>query len=115
MNKQAAANTWLREELRAIRDRFVRKYDDELLELERREAEDLAKEELLYRFQQIEAEEILRTIPQRKAAELAALEKAYQEELLLCKYDADSAKILKELLKAHFALADTPLKGKRVF
>lgn len=113
--EQAAANTWLREELRAIRDRFVRKYDDELLELERREAEDLAKEELLYRFQQIEAEEILRTIPQRKAAELAALEKAYQEELLLCKYDADSAKILKELLKAHFALADTPLKGKRVF
>ena len=113
--EQASADTWLREELRGIRDRFVRKYDDELLELERVEAEALATEELLYLIQQKEAEEILRTIPERKAEELAALEKAYQEELLLCKYDADSARILKELLKAHFVLADTPLKGRKVF
>ena len=55
------------------------------------------------------------TLPERRAAELEALDEQYRREKLAARYDAQAASILKHLLRAHFAQADTPLKGKKVF
>jgi len=86
-------------------------YAQAVADIEARKANELSK--LLKRA----AEEVenRKTILERKAAELAALEEAYQREKLASRYDVQAAEILRELLRAHFAQVVTPLKGKKVF
>ena len=55
------------------------------------------------------------TLPQRREADLARLEARYQAEIKASQYDDQAVEILKELLKEHFRLAQTPLQGKKVF
>lgn len=75
------------------------------------------REKLIARIEKENAEyaERMRTISQRRDAELAQLEEAYQREKLASRHDAETAQILKKLLRAHFAQVVTPLKDKKVF
>ncbi len=59
--------------------------------------------------------EAMRTLPARREAELAALEKRHEAELRAVQRDAQTVEVLKELLKEHFRQAETKLKGKRVY
>ena len=59
--------------------------------------------------------EAMRTLPARRDAELAALEKRHEAELRAARQDAQTVEVLKSLLKAHFRQAETKLKGKRVY
>ena len=58
--------------------------------------------------------ERMKTLPERRAAELAKLEKKHVAELNSSRFDSESVTILRTLLKAHFQMAQTPFKGKKV-
>ena len=50
----------------------------------------------------------------RRLAALAELEGQYTERLRSMRFDPQASEILKKLLKAHFRLADTPLRAKKL-
>lgn len=80
-----------------------------------REAEELAQ--LKQRYQQ-ELDDALRQLDilkEQETAERNALEEQFQAALRRTRFDAVAVEILKDLLKAHFRQAVTPLQGKKVF
>ena len=59
--------------------------------------------------------EAMCTLPARREAELAALEKRFQAENRVVQFDGQTVVILKALLKEHFRQVETPLMGKKVY
>ena len=79
--------------------------------------EETARGEAKRAFERETAEELNRqaTIPERRDAELAALETRYLDQKRASANDPQAVEILKAVLKAHFRQATTPLKGKKVY
>ncbi len=59
--------------------------------------------------------EAMRTLPQRKKAALEELGKQYRDALKRTCRDDEIVGILSAVLREHFRLADTPLKGKKIY
>jgi hypothetical protein len=108
---QAEAEQQYREASVAIEARYAEELEAiDTWEKKRREnlEQDFAQEIARY-------SEAMRTLPARREAELAALEKRHAAELRAVQRDAQTVEVLKSLLKAHFQQAETKLKGKRVY
>lgn len=112
---QQEADRWLEERMAAIAAENQPQYDQEIQRINQWEQENLAEIEADYRKELANSSEMVRTLPDRKAAELAALEAQYQQQLRMLRYDPQAVQILRELLKEHFRMASTVLKGKMVF
>lgn len=110
-NIQSEADRWLEERMAAI----AAVYDQKIRWINQWEQETLAQIEADYRKELEDVSEADRTLADRKAAELAALEAQYQQQLRMVCFDHQAVQILKELLKEHFRIASTVLKGKKVF
>ena len=108
---QAEAEQQYREASVAIEARYAEELEAiDAWEKKRREnlEQDFAQEIARY-------SEAMRTLPARREAELAALEKRHAAERRAVQRDAQTVEVLKSLLKAHFQQAETKLKGKRVY
>lgn len=112
---QAEADQWLRETKTELLTKNQPLYDQEIRKIDLWEQERLAQIEEAYQKALAEASESVRTLADRKRAELDAIEDDYQRQLNVTRYDPQAVQILKELLKEHFRQASTTLKGKKVF
>lgn len=105
----------LTRELAQIVERNTPACNAELDEIDRWERDELARAEREYAAESAVYQERMRTLAQRKAEELDALEKCFAAECRMIEFDRQAVAILKVLLKAHFRQATTPLKGKKVY
>lgn len=87
----------------------------ELLTLLQRQARDLEELDRRHEARMAQAPQILADLDRQEAEDVAALEQTLQENLRQCHFDSVTAQILKNLLRAHFRKAATPLQGKKVF
>ncbi|MBQ2956980.1 MAG: hypothetical protein IJE08_11025, partial [Clostridia bacterium] len=112
---QAEAEASFRQQMERIHaenDALHRRAIEEIDAWERKELDNLPR-----RIEREMAEQAarLRDIELRREAELKELEDQHQRAVRTSLYDAQAVSILRKLLRAHFAQADTPLKGKKVF
>lgn len=111
---QEEADQWLENTLASLTSTLQRQ-ERELWEIDLWEQERLAQIEEDHRKELAESSEMIRTLADRKAKELAAIEENFQRQRNMTLYTPQAVRILKELLKEHFRQASTVLKGKKVF
>lgn len=114
---QERAEKWLDRELRVLNIRNGLLYSDAIDKIDLWEQQELEHLRKLYEqnlsTQNLKQEfERLRTMREKEHAEIEA---RYRQRLHSASYDSASVRILRTLLKEHFRMASTPLKGKKVF
>ena len=114
---QERAEKWLDRELRVLNIRNGLLYSDAIDKIDLWEQQELERLQKLYE-QNLSAQNLkqeferLRTMREKEHAEIEA---RYHQRLHSASYDSASVRILRTLLKEHFRMASTPLKGKKVF
>lgn len=91
------------------------RYAQELQRIDAREQQELEQLQSQYQTRLEQHDQLFAELQERKQRTLAQLEEQHQLQIHVCRFAPRSAQILKSLLKEHFRLADTPLKGKKVF
>ena len=114
---QERAEKWLDRELRVLNIRNGLLYSDAIDKIDLWEQQELERLQKLYE-QNLSAQNLkqeferLRTMREKEHAEIEA---RYLQRLHSASYDPVSVRILRTLLREHFRMASTPLKGKKVF
>ena len=90
---------------------YVRKLEE--IERWKKTAQDEAKR--AFERETAQEERRRQSLPERRDAELAALEARYLNQKRVSTNDPQTVEILKALLREHFRQATTPLKGKKVY
>ncbi|MBQ7183922.1 MAG: hypothetical protein IJR97_08040 [Clostridia bacterium] len=90
-------------------------YEAAMEECEAFEEEETQKAQARHLKALAEHAQAMRTLPERKEAALQELEKQYRDALNRTCRDDEIVGILSAVLKEHFRLADTPLRGKKIF
>ena len=103
------------ERLEMIETQNVPACEAELKSIDSQEQEELRSAAAEHALAMARYQEAMKTLPDRQAAELEALDRMHQEEIRKSEFDDQSAAILKALLKEHFRHAETPLRGKKIF
>jgi len=89
-------------------------YTWELQRIDAAEQQELEALRIQHQYAWENRERLILELEERKQKALDTLEAQHQEQLRVCSFAAGTCRILKQLLKEHFRLADTPLKGKKV-